>query len=48
MKSILITLEKLEQQKTLPNLAGIYAHFATMYFLKSEYEEVSTFYMKLN
>lgn len=40
MNSILTVLKELESQNALPNLSGLYAHFATMYFLKSEYEQV--------
>lgn len=42
MNSMLLVLKQLEQQNAVPNLSGVYANFATMYFLKSEYEQVST------
>ncbi|KAK9737427.1 hypothetical protein QE152_g10727 [Popillia japonica] len=39
MNSMLLVLKQLEQQNAVPNLSGVYANFATMYFLKSEYEQ---------
>ncbi|GJQ70069.1 putative amyloid protein-binding protein, partial [Trypoxylus dichotomus] len=39
MNSILAVIKQLQQHSAVPNLSGLYANFATMYFLRSEYEQ---------
>lgn len=34
------TVEELKKLDSVPNLAGLYANFSTLYYMKSEYEEV--------
>lgn len=33
------TVEELKKLDSLPNLAGLYANFSTLYYMKSEYDE---------
>lgn len=33
-------IKQLEERNSLPNLAGLYANFSTLYFHRSEYDEV--------
>lgn len=33
------TVEELKMLDSVPNLAGLYANFSTLYYMKSEYEE---------
>lgn len=38
-------VEELEKLHSVPNLAGLYANFSTLYYMKSEYDEVRCFFL---